>query len=90
MSGAEMKKSGCSRTISETNAENEQIIGGDAGSDKRLATLKARFALLGHELHLVTKEGRTFFEVRRWGQCKACSTMHDLEGFFAQLTGGRS
>lgn len=90
MSGAEMKKSGCSRTISETKALNRQIIGGDTGSDKSLANLKARFALLGHELHVVAKQGRTFFEVRRWGQCRACSTVHDLERFLAQLTGGRS
>lgn len=56
---------------------------------KHLANLRARFALLGHELHVVTKGGQTMFEVRRWGQCRTCSTVHDLEGFLAQLTGAK-
>lgn len=54
---------------------------------KHLANLRARFALLGHELHTVGKGGRTVFEVRRWGQSRTCSTVHDLEGFLTQIGG---
>ena len=56
---------------------------------KLLANLRARFALLGHELHAVGRGGRTVFEVRRWGQSRTCSTIHDLEGFLSQLTGAK-
>jgi hypothetical protein len=55
---------------------------------KQLANLRARFALLGHELHVIGKAGQVVYEVRRWGQCRTCSTLHDLEGFLAQV-GGR-
>ncbi|UST54922.1 hypothetical protein NF681_06960 [Comamonadaceae bacterium OTU4NAUVB1] len=56
---------------------------------KQLATLRARFALLGHELRVVTKSDSMFYEVHRWGQSRHCSTIHDLEGFLAQLTGAK-
>ncbi len=56
--------------------------------DKAYANLRARFALLGHELHVVRKGQHQHYEVRRWGQCRTCSTVHDLEGFLAVL-GGR-
>ena len=61
-----------------------------ADDSKQLANLRARFALLGHELHVIGKAGQLVYEVRRWGQCRTCSTLHDLEGFLAQLSGGRS
>lgn len=55
---------------------------------KQLANLRARFALLGHELHVITKGDQVLYEVRRWGQTRTCSTLHDLEGFLA-VVGGR-
>lgn len=54
-------------------------------SSKQLANLRARFALLGHELHVIGKGGQVVYEVRRWGQSRTCSTLHDLEGFLATL-----
>lgn len=62
--------------------------GSSCSDSKHLANLRARFALLGHELHVVGKGGQVIYEVRRWGQCRTCSTLHDLEGFLAVL-GGR-
>jgi hypothetical protein len=55
--------------------------------DKILAGLRARFALLGHELYVVRKGGLVYYEVRRWGHCRTCSTLHDLQGFLAQIGG---
>ena len=37
---------------------------------------------------LFGKGGQVVYEVRRWGQTRTCSTLHDLEGFLAQI-GGR-
>jgi hypothetical protein len=54
---------------------------------KHLANLRARFALLGQELHLVVKSGQVYYEVRPWGQCRTYSTLHDLEGFLAVIGG---
>jgi hypothetical protein len=58
-----------------------------AGNSKQLTNLHARFALLGHELHTITKGDQAHYEVRRWGQCRTCSTLHDLEGFLSVLRG---
>lgn len=54
---------------------------------KRLATLQAQFARAGHELQLVQKGEVTYFEVRRWGQSRTFSTVHDLQGFLNQIGG---
>jgi hypothetical protein len=54
-------------------------------SEKAIANLGARFALLGYELHTVVKAGRVHYEVRQSGQTRTCSTLHDLEGLLAVL-----
>jgi hypothetical protein len=58
-------------------------------TDKTIANLGARFALLGHELRIVTKGDEVHCEVRRWGQTRTVITLHDLEGFLVQI-GGRA
>lgn len=58
-----------------------------ASDAKAISTLTAKLALAGHELHVVRKDGREYYEVRRWGQCRTCSTLHDLRGFLAQIGG---
>lgn len=58
------------------------LLGGNA---KQLATLRARCALKGYELHEICKGNSAFFEVRRDGQTRACSTAHDVEGVLAQI-----
>lgn len=55
---------------------------------KAVATLAAQFALAGHEMRVIDKAGRRYFEVRRLGQCRTCSTLHDLRGFLAAQIGG--
>lgn len=52
---------------------------------KTISTLAAKFAIAGGELHVIHEGDRTYFEVRRWGQCRTCSTLHDLGGFLAQI-----
>ena len=59
----------------------------NADDQKRLATLRAQLARAGHELHIVQKNGVTYFEVRRWGQARTFSTVHDLQGFLNQIGG---
>ncbi|RYE41613.1 MAG: hypothetical protein EOP24_36170 [Hyphomicrobiales bacterium] len=56
--------------------------------DKSIATLKAQFALIGHELIVVRMaDGRRYFEVRRWGQARMFSSIHGVEGFRRQIGG---
>lgn len=52
---------------------------------KIVSTLAAKLAMAGHELHVIRKGDRTYFEVRRWKECRTCSTLHDLGGFLAQI-----
>lgn len=54
-------------------------------SEKAITNLGARFALLGYELHTITKAGRPHYEVCQAGQTRTCSTLHDLEGLLAVL-----
>jgi hypothetical protein len=55
---------------------------------KTIATLKAHFALVGHELHVLRNaDGRVLYEVRRWGHGRVFSTVHDVHGFLAQIGG---
>lgn len=70
------------------NTECEAIVGQTFADHKAFANLRARFAILGHELHVIRKGDVSYFEVRRWGQSRTCSTLHDLQGFLAML-GGR-
>lgn len=58
-----------------------------SATDKAVANLRARFALLGYELHTVSKAGRSHYEVRQSDQTRTCSTLHDLEGLLAVLGG---
>lgn len=58
-----------------------------AHDSKVRSTLAAQFALAGRELRVITKGGRSYFEVRRWNECYACSTLHDLRGLLAQIGG---
>jgi hypothetical protein len=64
------------------------IVDERAQSDKTYATLAAKFALLGHELHVRAYEGgRRIFEVRRWGHARTFSHEHDLQAFLTQIGG---
>lgn len=57
---------------------------------KTISTFAAKLAIAGHELHVVRKDGREYYEIRRWGQCHTCSTLHDLNGFLAQIGGAHA
>lgn len=54
---------------------------------KRLATLTAEFALRGHTLQALSREGRTLYVVSRCGQSSAFSHVNDVEAFLRQLGG---
>ena len=56
-----------------------------AGHDKQFATLAARLAIRGRELHEIRCGDRAFYEVRHNGQTRTCSTAHDVEGLLAQI-----
>ena len=92
MSGAH--KSECPGGAGQVANENSEIVAiiGHAlttsKSRKDEATLKARFAQLGHELYVVNlADGRRYYEVRRWGQARMFSSAHGLEAFLAQIGG---
>jgi hypothetical protein len=60
-----------------------------ADSDKCVATLKAQFALAGHEMRILRNtDGRVLYEVRRWGRARVFSTLHDTQAFLTQVSGG--
>ena len=53
------------------------------------ATLKAKFALLGHTLQASTRadDGRVTYTVSRWGQSRCFTSTHDVQAFLAQIGG---
>ena len=58
-------------------------------TDKQFATLKAKFALLGHTLQASTRvdDGRVTYTVSRWGQSRCFTSTHDVQAFLAQIGG---
>lgn len=56
-----------------------------AGHGKQFATLRARLAIRGRELHAIRKGEQAFYEVRHNGQARTCGTVHDVEGLIAQI-----
>ena len=55
---------------------------------KWLATLTAEFALRGHTLQALSRQGRTLYVVSCWGQSRTFSHPNDIEAFLRQV-GGR-
>lgn len=62
------------------------VFGSPADDEKHIATLRARLAIQGYELHEVRKDARAVYEVRRHGQAWTCSAVHDVEGLLAQIS----
>lgn len=60
-----------------------------AADDKVVATLQARFALLGHALTVEERSGRTIYTVSRWGQARVFSHLHDVQAFLTQIGGAQ-
>jgi hypothetical protein len=59
-----------------------EIVHGDfTPEEKRLATITARMALAGHQVHRL-EHG---FLVVRWGMSRACPDLASLVGFARQL-----
>lgn len=57
-----------------------------ADQQKRIANVRARLALAGHELHVVSlPDGRHYFEVRRWQQARMISSIAGVEAFAIQV-----
>lgn len=63
------------------------IIGKAADMDKAFATLRAKFALLGHTLTVEQRGGQTIYIVGRWGQSRVFAHLHDLRAFYTQIGG---
>lgn len=60
------------------------IISGTPDADKIVAGIKARFALLGHEVYELADGG---FIVSRWGLTKHCPDVCALGAFLKQIGG---
>ncbi|WP_295525619.1 hypothetical protein [uncultured Pseudacidovorax sp.] len=52
--------------------------------EKLIATLKARFALLGHSVYDLADGG---YVVTRWGHTRQCPDVHALAVFLRQIGG---
>ena len=88
MSIPEKQTPGGNRANAATEADSAAIVSQESQDDKTVATLKAKFALAGHELIVVRMaDGRRYFEVRRWGQARMFSSIHGVEGFLRQIGG---
>jgi hypothetical protein len=61
-----------------------RIIGESETDRKQFATLAARFALVGHELHRLRDGG---FLATRWGLSRELPTLADAEAFLRQIGG---
>lgn len=61
------------------------MISDPAINAKDRSTLEAQFALAGRELRVITKPGRSYFEVRRWDECFTVSSVADLHGLLRQF-----
>ncbi|WP_395317024.1 hypothetical protein [Variovorax sp. UC74_104] len=84
----EESRPGTAATSESLSLKSAPIVDECAQADKAFATLAARFALLGHELHVKYYEGgRRIFEVRRWGHARTFSHEHDLQAFLTQIGG---
>lgn len=60
----------------------------EAGNEleKRVATLRACFALAGFQMVSIRPSGgERYFEVRRWGEARMFRTVHDVESFLTQV-----
>ena len=70
-------------------ADSDAILPQDAeacraardAQDKHLSTLRAKFAMRGYELHVIS-DG---FYITRWGMGRTARTLTDLEAFAAQV-----
>lgn len=60
---------------------------GDSAA-KSIATLAASFALVGAGLRTICKGDREYFEIRRGGECRTVSTLHDVTGILAAISEG--
>lgn len=59
-----------------------------AGADKSFATLRAKFALRGHELHRThMPDGRTSYWTARWGLTKPLADLEDVRDFLRKIGG---
>lgn len=59
-----------------------------ADDGKAIATLKAHFALAGHELRVIGRpDGGRYIEVSRWGQARMFGSVHGVQVFLTQIGG---
>ena len=65
------------------HTDGDSIPAGVAAVAKHLETLRAKFALRGHELH-VTPTG---YFVTRWSLTRELPTMADVHAFLTQIGG---
>jgi len=71
---------------SATDAEQAPALPVGAAPDKRFATLQARAALAGFELHTDPMGG---YYVMRWGQLRMFDTLGDVEQWVRMVVGER-
>jgi hypothetical protein len=70
---------------------NDDILPTAENVGKQIATLQARFALLGHTLQTAKREndGRVTYTIARWGQSRSFTHLHDVQAFLAQIGGAK-
>ncbi len=60
-----------------------------AAADKDFATLRAQFALRGHELHQAyAPDGRVSYWTTRWGLSKPLADLEAVREFLRRIGGG--
>lgn len=66
------------------------LTGPALDDSKAMSTAAAKLARAGYELHLVRKQGRDQFDVRRLNESFIVSTRHDLDGLIRRLGGANA
>ena len=74
-----------------THHINNEILSDADGDGKRLDTLRARFALLGHSLAVVRSrdDGVRTYLVSRWSHSRSFNDVAEAENFLIQIGGER-
>lgn len=71
------------------DSSNYSTLGAANQGAKQLATLRARFALLGHSLEASERYGRQIYVAGRWGLTRELETLEDVERLLQQIGGGK-
>lgn len=82
---AKKESAGAKTVTTADSTNNTTTVNHSASEEKRFATLRAQFALVGHSLH---KSDRGGYFSQRWAMVRDLPTLDDAQAFLNRI-GGR-